>query len=50
MLNLDTIGSDYDTAVAVYQGTPSVSTRKACNDDIAMDPGLEHCLPTERWL
>ncbi len=38
MLNLDTLGSDYDTAVAVYQGTPSVSTRKACNDDIAMDP------------
>ena len=37
-LNLDTIGSDYDTALMVYLGTPSMSPLKACNDDISMDP------------
>ncbi|MGA2503338.1 MAG: hypothetical protein ABSG01_04535 [Anaerolineales bacterium] len=41
ILSLDTIGSDYDTALAVYLGTPSVSTRKACNDDRSMSPNWD---------
>lgn len=37
MLSLDTIGSNYDTVLAVYSGTPSSSSRVKCNDDRSTD-------------
>ena len=42
-LTVDTKGSDYDTALAVYAGTPSTISRIACNDDLSgndMDSSL----------
>ncbi len=42
-LVIDTRGSDYDTALAVYSGTPSAASRIACNDDLSdydMDSSL----------
>ena len=35
-LSIDTIGSNYDTLVAVWQGDPNNLTLVACNDDIAI--------------
>jgi hypothetical protein len=32
-LNANTFGSDYDTGIAVYTGTPGALTLVACNDD-----------------
>ena len=34
-LLIDTKGSEFDTALAVYAGTPSTTTRIACNDDLS---------------
>lgn len=38
VLSVDTLHSSFDAAVAIYLGTPSVSTRKACNDDRSLSP------------
>ncbi len=32
-----TFGSDYDTTLSAYLGTPSMDTEVACNDDVAED-------------
>jgi hypothetical protein len=37
-VNLDTIGSDYDTVISVWTGSPGSFATVSCNDDI--DPGL----------
>lgn len=38
VLSADTIGSDYDTVLAVWRGTRGNLTLIACNDDRSMDP------------
>jgi hypothetical protein len=37
-VQLDTVGSDYDTTLAVFTGTPGQLSEVTCNDDTAVAP------------